>query len=204
MEDFVNTIDLMGDAETAAAIVGGTITQFHDNVLDKIPVAIFRNNKALTSIDLPNVTEIYGYEFFYGCSKLTSVNLPSVENLDSYFAYGCAELTMVNVSKAKRIPVYAFSGARKLEFIDLPCVETISGAAFDSAALKTIVLRKNDVCSLASTSAFSKTPFASGGTGGTVYVPAALVESYKTATNWSTLYAYGTCNFVAIEGSEYE
>jgi hypothetical protein len=50
----------------------------------------------------------------------------------------------------------------------------------------------------------SKTPFASGGTGGTVYVPQALITEYQNATNWSTLYAGGTCNFVAIEGSEYE
>jgi hypothetical protein len=61
-----------------------------------------------------------------------------------------------------------------------------------------------DVVKLINVSAFVSTPFASGGTGGTVYVPAALVETYKTATNWSTLYAAGTCNFVALEGSEYE
>ena len=71
-------------------------------------------------------------------------------------------------------------------------------------ALKTIVLRSAGLCSLVNANALTGTPFASGGTGGTVYVPSALIESYKTATNWSTLYAGGTCNFVAIEGSEYE
>ena len=70
--------------------------------------------------------------------------------------------------------------------------------------MTTLVLRNDTVVTLANINAFQGTPFASGGTGGTVYVPAALIESYQTATNWSTLYASGTCNFAAIEGSEYE
>jgi hypothetical protein len=71
--------------------------------------------------------------------------------------------------------------------------------------LKTLILRRDvNPTSIVNVGAFTNTPFASGGTGGTVYVPLSLIESYKTATNWSTLYAAGTCNFVAIEGSEYE
>ena len=68
----------------------------------------------------------------------------------------------------------------------------------------TLILRSATLVNLTSTNTFTSTPFAIGGTGGTVYVPAALIESYKTATNWSALYEAGTCNFVAIEGSEYE
>jgi hypothetical protein len=57
---------------------------------------------------------------------------------------------------------------------------------------------------MANKKVFDGTPFASGGTGGTVYVPQALITEYQNNTNWSALYAQGTCNFVAIEGSEYE
>ena len=67
-----------------------------------------------------------------------------------------------------------------------------------------MALRSETVCTLSNVNAFNNTPFASGETGGTVYVPQALIEDYKIATNWSTLYEAGTCNFVAIEGSEYE
>jgi hypothetical protein len=81
----------------------------------------------------------------------------------------------------------------------------LGGAYFDHcSSLTTLVLRNDTVVTLANINAFQGTPFASDGTGGTVYVPAALIESYQTATNWSTLYASGTCNFAAIEGSEYE
>jgi hypothetical protein len=65
-------------------------------------------------------------------------------------------------------------------------------------------MRGATVCPLINTNVFNSTPFAAGKAGGTVYVPQALIEQYQTATNWSTLYAAGTCNFVAIEGSEYE
>jgi hypothetical protein len=57
---------------------------------------------------------------------------------------------------------------------------------------------------LSNTNTFNSTPFATSGTGGTVYVPQALITEYQNATNWSTLYSGGKCNFVAIEGSEYE
>lgn len=48
------------------------------------------------------------------------------------------------------------------------------------------------------------TPFASGGTGGTLYVPNALKSSYQSASNWSTILGYATNSIQAIEGSYYE
>lgn len=54
--------------------------------------------------------------------------------------------------------------------------------------------------------------FASGGTGGTIYIPKSLYDhlgdgseyDYKAATNWSTIDSYGTITWAQIEGSEYE
>lgn len=99
----------------------------------------------------------------------------------------------------------ALSNCKSLTLVDLPNIASIGIRSFEnSSALTTIILRMGIVCALANTSAFDNTPFASGGTGGTVYVPQALITAYQNETNWSTLYAAGTCNFVAIEGSEYE
>jgi hypothetical protein len=100
---------------------------------------------------------------------------------------------------------YAFQKCYALASADFPSATEIGDRAFsDCSALTTLVLRSNTLCTLKSTGAFTNTTFASGGTGGTVYVPQALITEYQNATNWSTLYAAGTCNFVAIEGSEYE
>lgn len=50
--------------------------------------------------------------------------------------------------------------------------------------LQALILRNTNVVALANTNAFQSTPIASGN--GFVYVPAALVDSYKAATNWTT------------------
>ena len=48
-----------------------------------------------------------------------------------------------------------------------------------------MILRNTEkACGLSNTSALSGTPIESGS--GYIYVPAALVDSYKTASNWST------------------
>ena len=41
-----------------------------------------------------------------------------------------------------------------------------------------MIIRSDTVCTLNSTNAFTGTPY--------IYVPSALVNSYKTATNWSS------------------
>jgi hypothetical protein len=92
-----------------------------------------------------------------------------------------------------------------LNTVDLGKCTGIDGNCFSKCAnLKTLILRYTSVCSLGNTNAFNGTPFASGGSGGTIYVPTALLSSYPTATNWSTLNGYGTITWKAIEGSAYE
>lgn len=72
--------------------------------------------------------------------------------------------------------------------------------------LQTLILRKSDtICTLANVSAFNNTPIRGyNSLTGTIYVPSALISTYQTATNWSTIYGEGHVTFAAIEGSEYE
>ncbi|MBR2554291.1 MAG: leucine-rich repeat protein [Aeriscardovia sp.] len=67
-----------------------------------------------------------------------------------------------------------------------------------------IVLRYSDVCPLANTNAFQGSAFANNGSGGTLYVPSALIASYQAASNWSTILGYANNSIVAIESSQYE
>ena len=137
----------------------------------------------LTEYESEEVTNLRGYAF-YQHTTLQRVILPNLE--------GAAGTN-------------PFRNCSALVFADLGICKIIGATAFtDCTVLKTVILRQQSCASLLNVSAFARTPFASGGTGGTVYVPSALIETYKTATNWSTLYAAGTCNFVAIEGSDYE
>ena len=182
MANFQNTIDLLGDEASMKALVERTITEFNDDSLNAIGIYAFYDCSALTSVDFPSVTSIGTYAF-YNCSKLTSVDFPALTSIGTYAFFYCSELTSVDFPALTSIGSYAFHYCSKLT---------------------TIILRSQTLCTLSNTSAFTGSPFASNGTGGTVYVPQALIEQYQTATNWSTLYASGKCNFVAIEGSEYD
>jgi hypothetical protein len=226
MIDFVNTIDLLGDETTKAAIIEKTISEFNDDVINKVGDYAFYGCNALTSIDLPKVTSIGGSAFsgctaltsidlpkvtsiggsaFNICNALTSIDLPNVTSIGGSAFRDCAALTDINFPNVTSIDDYAFYGCNALTSIDLPKVTSIGRTAFAHCPnLNVIILRSQSVCTLNNTSAFNGTPFASGGTGGTAYVPQALIEQYQNETNWSKLYAAGTCNFVAIEGSEYE
>ena len=171
----------------------------------------FSGCSALTDINFPIVTSIGDYGFEY-CSSLTSANFPSVESIgENSFAY-CSSLTSANFPSATSIGRSAFTNCRKLTTADFSQTVSIESGAFSTCtSLTVLILRSNSVCTLKNTSAFNYSPFAepqfhtgAGDKTGTVYVPAALVESYKTAANWSTLFNAGNCTFVAIEGSEYE
>lgn len=177
MAEFQNTIDLLGDAVVCASIIDKSIGEFNDDVLTEIREFAFCKCNSLRSVNLPNVN-ILEYSVFSNCESLTSVNLPNLTSAEEF----------------------VFSDCTALEIIRLPKLTSISSNMFiRSSALKTLILDSQTVCSLPSAKSV-------GGiaNGGTVYVPQVLITEYQNATNWSSLYSSGKCNFIAIEGSEYE
>ena len=125
--------------------------------------------------------------------KCTHAAFPMLANMNSgYFAYQSAQL----------------------QVIDMGVVAQILNQSFNMCtALSTIIMRKSDgITTLNSTNNFASTPFKSGGTGGTIYIPEVLYNhlgdgteyDYKSATNWSTCDGYGTITWAKIEGSQYE
>ena len=103
-----------------------------------------------------------------------------------YAFYNCTALTAADFPEATYIGVYAFRGCVALITADFPAATSIGGSAFYGCnALTALILRNTEqVCELGGTSAFTNTPIASGT--GYIYVPAALVDSYKAAAMWST------------------
>jgi hypothetical protein len=77
-----------------------------------------------------------------------------------------------------------------------------------------LYLTGSSVCALAHSNAFSSTPIGgystSAGTYGSIYVPASLIDAYKTATNWtyfsSRFVAFDAANLITftISGTEYQ
>ena len=78
----------------------------------------------------------------------------------------------------------SFLGCSNLEKIEFDVLEEMKNADFyQCSALTAVIIRSPAVCTMSDSNAFKSTPIASGT--GYVYVPAALVDSYKAATNWS-------------------
>ena len=126
---------------------------------------------------------------FAGCNKLVKANMPNVVDMGALAFQSCFELSQVNLDSAKLISVQAFAQNFALPKLRLPSVESISGGAFlNCHSLVTLIISNTSVvCSLSSTDAFTNTPMTGhNGKTGYIYVPRALVDSYKAATNWST------------------
>lgn len=164
----------------------------------------FLSDKNIGDYVNDRVTELAAYAFGFKTSML-SAKLGNVTKINGYaFANASGAKVIELPSLTTILSASQFSGCKALERLDLGVVNNIPNACFSNATvLDTIILRKTSITTLANVGAFNGTPYASGGSGGKIYVPSALIEQYKTATNWSVVFGYGTVEFVSLEGSEY-
>ena len=155
-----------------------------------------QNCKQLTEIITTNPNGIIwvGANALAGCTSLQY--LSRVYDLYGSSVSGCSNLSIV-------------------EFADSTDTKGIRGESCFSncTSLQTIIIRRTDALILLNNvNVFDGTPFASGGTGGTIYIPEILYDhlgdgtslDYQSATNWSTIHGYGTITWQKIEGSIYE
>jgi hypothetical protein len=128
-----------------------------------------------------------------------------VPKLTSFALAFCLDLTEVDLPNISTIGNSTFQGDTSLrELIFNQTINIISANAFNASGLDTLVLKGDAVTTLASLNAFNATPFSSDGTGGKLYVPQALISTYQSANNWSTILGYPNNQILAIEGSPYE
>ena len=156
MAEFINTMDVIGDVALTSSIIDRSITEYKDNTITSIGNYAFALCTQLASVDCPNVTKI-GNTALSSCSSLTSVSLPAATTIDGG----------------------GFSFCGQLKIADLPSAASIGNSAFANCGnLKAIILRNTSVCILGSGVFVNDSSVY-------IYVPAALVDTYKAATNWS-------------------
>lgn len=165
----------------------------------------------LESVILPFVTTIGQYTF-QGCKSLTTVHLPRT-NLQAFVFLDASAVEFLFLPSATAIGMGSFQRCTNLQTIILPAMRSLNaGNVFvGDANLKTIVLGYDSVVDC-NASMFGQTPFASGGSGGDIYIPKALYDhlgdgsnlDYLHHTRWNTFNGYGTITWKQIEGSEYE
>ena len=182
---------------------------------------VFYQCTGLTSLSAPNVTSVGNYGF-QGCTGLTNINLPELTSIGQGGFHGCTNLvgtifpkvtSLGNLAfqlcksgggnwvfpKVSKIPSDCFRES-KLDALDCGknCARLESRALYYTTGgyIPILILRRTEgVVVAADSSAINKINSTSK-----VYVPQALIEDYKVASNWSTK---GDI-FYAIEGSQYE
>ena len=142
----------------------------------------FRTCFNLTSISLP-MCENLGSNAFQDCESLSQVSLPMCSYIGNNVFVYCNSLTQVSLPVCSYIGENAFYTCESLSQVSLPVCSYIGENAFqDCSLLSIITIGYSGVCSLAY-DVFNGTPIAYGT--GSIYVPASLVDAYKTAENWS-------------------
>lgn len=146
----------------------------------------FYNCFQLSSADFPNVTNIGNYAFAND-KDLSAVNFPNVTSVGGSVFQSCA-LRTVSFPNAESIGACAFRSCSKLSAAYFPKVSNIGSSAFQSCtSLMSLYVLASSVITLG-TNVFYNTPMSYDGyTGsfGSIYVPASLVDSYKSAAYWS-------------------
>lgn len=174
-----------GNTDAEDGIIDGSISGHYTNPrVTKITNDTFSQRKALSSVSFPNVESISSYAF-YGCSNLTTIDFPQATSIGPYAFQRCSNLTTVDLPQATSIGTSAFNACGNLQTADFPKVTSIGSGAFGVCAnLYAVVLRnEGGVCTLTDTSALERSGIESGI--GYIYVPDALVDNYKSASNWA-------------------
>lgn len=164
--------------------LNGTLTSLDSSVTTVVDYCC-RGQSKLTSVNLPNVKSI-GSNVFYGCGALASIQAPVATSIGSYCFMNCSSLQEVNFPLVTSLSTGMFQRCTGLKKADLGAVKSTSSTAFQvCSALETVIFRRADaIVPLANVNIFASSGVEAGT--GYVYVPRALVDTYKAATNWST------------------
>ena len=142
----------------------------------------FNQCTKLATVNFPLLKHAYSNAF--SSTSIATVNFPLLTYADDYCFSYCQKLANVNLPLLGSVHERTFQNCTALASIDLPSITTIEKYGFYlSSALEKLILRSETMVTLSATSALVGTPITSGT--GYIYVPDDLVESYKSATNWS-------------------
>lgn len=189
-------------------MISGRVTSVSDENATSVRASCFIYCRKLQEVYLPNVTSI-GSEAFKACEILSKINIQNVETLGSSALASCCRITELYLPKAitigrsacnsmtalkkvtlgnvKTIGMYAFQSNDYCEEIDISLNENVDGidenAFRGNFRLSKLTIRGTALIPLKNSNALENTSIASGK--GKIYVDPSMVETYKTATNWS-------------------
>ena len=188
-------------ASKTLKLLSGAIKIAESNIATEVGDYTFYNKQSLTTVSFPAATSV-GSHAFGACRTLTSIEFPVATGIESCAFQGCGALTSVSIPLAENIGGSAFHGCYSITSVDFPFVTSIGDHAFwycsdltsanfprvtsiehsafaDCRALTTLYIgtESDTVCTLGVDAIPESVT--------DIYVPRLLVDSYKTAPNWS-------------------
>lgn len=163
-----------------------TLTSVDDETITSIRPYAFCYSKNLVSVRLPSITIGATCAFRY-CDKLETADLPNLAGTcGSYLFDNCPSLFSVNIPKVTGLSTWSLSNCAALKKVELGNLSTMGANAFNASGLEVLIIKKTgtSATTLSNTNALAGTPIANGT--GYIYVPSALIDKFKAATNWST------------------
>lgn len=184
-----NCVNILGEAFYQCSLLQSV---YFNNCIS-IGSYAFANCKNLQTISFPKCTYV-GHSVFDGCSALQMISFPECSQI-SWGAFGyMSAVSVANFPKLTYITSCAFGGCTNLRaayFDGNSTVYSIKSYAFSNCRmLESLYLLYSEMAKLENKNTFQGTPIStyttSLGHNGSIFVPASLFNSYKTATNWVT------------------
>ena len=193
-----------GGGREIDSLVLRTIESYSNHDITTLGAYAFTNCGKLKTIDTPNVTTMG----IYACQSTGIVNaeFPNLVDAGNFCFANNVDLESVHLPSLQKGGNYLFSVSRVLKRIDILSVGTVGTSCFNACyVLTTLIMRSTTLIPLTNINVFANCHHINGTKNssynpqglkdGYIYVPKALVEEYKVATNWSTL----ASQFRAIE-----
>ena len=168
--------------------LAGSMTQYTDDTSQSIGDYAFYGQKQLAEVSM-SAAKYVGAFAFYNCNKLATLDMPAIVDLKTNAFRACTSLTefVTGSSFNSRIDTSTFEGCSALVKADFYHITTsgISNYGLACANLETLIIRNTDAVPPLGVNGFgAATTKLNAGTG-YIYVPAAMVDAYKAATNWA-------------------
>lgn len=193
-----------GGTENEDALLERTISVYSNDRIRVVGDGAFLYCTKLTYVSLPNCTTVGNYAFsfcsvlpsfylplctfigyaaFQQCLSLVSVNLPNCSYIANNAFLSCDSLLFVNLPNCTFVGAGAFKSCYLLSSISLPNCSLLGGAAFAFCTnLKEVYLNRVTSVTTRYDNTFSRCSNLTS-----IYVPASLVDAFKTAQYWASL-----------------
>ena len=161
----------------------------------------------LRKISLPNCIIFNSGYVFNGCSNIEEYYLPKISAINGQQVFVAPKVKCVVLPSLQILTNNCFYASNaQLEKVDMLGGGLIRNGNFRNYSKLSLLIFRNtsSITTLNQLNDIETTKFGANGSGGTLYVPQALISSYQADSKWSTILGYTNNRILPIEGSEYD